>query len=1313
MYGASGVRSCCLCNILILKKLCGVEWRAGYKNTDNRHPVKGGALERILFNLILLTKFYVMRKNLFLTLALIVASIATVNAQWSQVLSSVDGLPGITDKNINCVVFESNLITPDAPISGLRFTVMETSNMESLDGHPCTAIAEFVIRDAEGNAINYTASGNSYINESTGWPALNDGLYNGYLHTNWSSGNPTGAHHYIEFAFDAPVSSFSLEWANRQGNPKNAPTLVVLTENGVDGEAVEIPAIPTSTYTLGSQITSLDELLAAGYVSMEAETFKGDWSKDVTGWLGNRFYTAPNAFVFSDSIQNYNAGMAMQVVPTGDGETYYLFWPETGRYFGLNNLTSALNQNADCHFVINGAGATTTAQAAKLTIVDNGDGTFTMSFTTPDGEGAYLAAPPTNGHGIFSVNELFKAQNEAEDYVAGYGYPCSFKFKFYSAEYEKAAHMIVNSLREPVANTKYLSELFGGAQGSEADFEGIATTHADMMANVAAAEAVIAGGTTTAAEATALIEALQTNQIWYLYTVAYQKMYDAFAYYDELEAAGLFCEDAYPVNGCFTYGSWTNTVGGTVDGWLTEGMIANVENNGPLYSYYNDFISGLGALEQAFAVFESGKISFVQLPLFYNEEDGLPGEVSSIDTRTWTSPSIRFQEPIEGFRITFARTANPNGGVVGAQNKAVVLGELIIMDADGNRVAMAGSNVVTNAIEPSEGSLDGLFDATFDASGNITNEIGSFYHSPWSDANGWDTESYIYFDITLPQPMDGIKFAFHSRKGNKSFNPADICVGVYGEEYDPIAARPNTYNARVGKQVTSAEEITDWGVYAIQGIINTNPNPDAVAEPIAPMWYAGEQPFHKSVVREDCAYFFTKNEDGTFRIMSIGESKYWTAGGALSSYSTEAGNIHIVPSTNADFAGQNTLVLYTDVENPEPTEASFEYTNEETGDEIIVDAVEVTCPYNVLMDWGAGYGLAARVCIDFQPGVTPANYGEQAENVELLLEHPNLIAASGAGDYLHFNKTSGEGEWKIFKLTMDNPYYYWATSLVTVAESFGFIAGNNPGEYANLGTFATDLAAVQAVVDNNDYAGAEAAAKTMAATIESMAGGEYTQNPVTEGVYAIITDARGANHVLNVNDNGELKTITASADTDFTKGTPLTYLFQLEIPANLDELLLNEEVTEEQKDKVFTIKHIHSGNYIVGGDGTSQPVSIADDKDQAGAFLFTGGATNYFTIGKVNNYEGYNQLHESNWGDGTVLCWNGEPQASSASAWRLVRVDVDPTSVDSIVTEGSEVVSVKYYTAGGAESAAPVKGINVVTIVYSNGVTETKKVVVE
>ena len=1260
-----------------------------------------------------------MRKNLFLTLALIVASIATVNAQWSQVFTRIEGLPGsvVPEKN-NCVVYETGLITPDAPISGLRWTVLETQLNQKPDGHPCVAVNEFTIFDAEGNKIPYQATGNSYIAESLGWPALNDGSYVGYFHTNWSGGSPTGDYHYIEFTFDAPISSFSIEWAIRGGSPENYPTIAVLTEKGVYG--ADKFQVPESTYSLGSQITSLDELLAAGYVSMEAETFKGDWSKDVTGWLGNRFYTAPNAFVFSDSTQNYNAGMAMQVVPTGDDDdTYYLFWPETGRYFGLNNLTSTLTQNDNCHFVINGAGATTTAQAAKLTIKDNGDGTFTMSFITPERDLAYLAAPPTNGHGIFSVNELFKAQNDAKDYVAGYGYPCCFNFKFYTAEYTKSDFKIKLEIVEPLKVAKELAATYGGAQDSEsycADKEGY-TTYAEMMANVEAAEAIIAGGTTTAAEATALIEALQTNQIWYLYSVANQKADDAYEVWDVFENEGRFCEADFPQSGCYTYDIWDNTVGVLIDSWLNTGIIKNVDDNGPLYTYYNDFINSFGALEQSFNTFYASEINFVTLPLFYGEEDGLPGTVGSIDTRTWTSPSIRFQEPINSFRITFARSANPVGPVVGSQDKAVVLGELIIMDADGNRVAMSGDMVDTNAIEPKEGSLAGLFDGTFDANGNLTSEIGDFYHSPWSDANGWDKESYVYFDITLPEPMDGIKLTFHSRKGNKSsYNPADICVGAYGEEYDPIAARPNTYNARIGKQVTSIEDITDWGVYAIQGLINSNPNTDAVAEPIAPMWYAGEQPFHKSVVREDCAYFFTKNEDGTVKIMSIGESKYWTAGGGLTSYSNEAGNIHIVPSTNADFAGENTLVLYTDVENPEPQGAQFEYVDEETGDEIFVDSVGVTCPYRVLMDWGAGYGLAARVCIDYQPGVNPANYGDEAESVEVLLDYPNLIAGGQAGDYLHFNKTSGEGEWKIYKLSLDNPYYYWATSLATVAEGLGFVAGNNPGEYANLGTFATDLAAVQAVVENNDYAGAEAAAKKLAATLEAMSGGEYTQNPVTEGVYAIICDARKQNSAMAVNADGIVYTRQLSADIDFTTDAAAAYLFQFEVPANIDGLLLDGDITEEQKDKVFTIKHISTGNYIVAGEGTSAFVSVADDKDQAGAFLFTGGATNYFTIGKVNNYEGQNQLHHNGWvnDDGSdVVNWIGEPTASSASGWRLVRVTNDETSVDDLIAEGSEVVSVKYYTAGGAETAAPVKGINVVTIVYSNGVTETKKVVVE
>ena len=54
-----------------------------------------------------------------------------------------------------------------------------------------------------------------------------------------------------------------------------------------------------------------------------------------------------------------------------------------------------------------------------------------------------------------------------------------------------------------------------------------------------------------------------------------------------------------------------------------------------------------------------------------------------------------------------------------------------------------------------------------------------------------------------------------------------------------------------------------------------------------------------------------------------------------------------------------------------------------------------------------------------------------------------------------------------------------------------------------------------------------------------------------------------------------------------------------------------------------------------------------------------------------------------------------------------------PQSIEDLVAEGDEVVSVAYYTVGGASSSAPAKGVNIVKIVYANGVVETKKVLVK
>ena len=43
------------------------------------------------------------------------------------------------------------------------------------------------------------------------------------------------------------------------------------------------------------------------------------------------------------------------------------------------------------------------------------------------------------------------------------------------------------------------------------------------------------------------------------------------------------------------------------------------------------------------------------------------------------------------------------------------------------------------------------------------------------------------------------------------------------------------------------------------------------------------------------------------------------------------------------------------------------------------------------------------------------------------------------------------------------------------------------------------------------------------------------------------------------------------------------------------------------------------------------------------------------------------------------------------------------TSVEDVVAEGDDVVSVSYYTVGGTALEAPVKGINIVVKVYANG----------
>ena len=79
-------------------------------------------------------------------------------------------------------------------------------------------------------------------------------------------------------------------------------------------------------------------------------------------------------------------------------------------------------------------------------------------------------------------------------------------------------------------------------------------------------------------------------------------------------------------------------------------------------------------------------------------------------------------------------------------------------------------------------------------------------------------------------------------------------------------------------------------------------------------------------------------------------------------------------------------------------------------------------------------------------------------------------------------------------------------------------------------------------------------------------------------------------------------------------------------------------------------------------------------------------------------------------GGGDIVYWTGTDKASQ---WFLRSIDARTSINNNVAEEGDEVVSVSYYTVGGAAVATPVQGINIVKTVYANGVVKTAKVYVK
>ncbi|MBO5665419.1 MAG: CotH kinase family protein [Bacteroidaceae bacterium] len=377
-------------------------------------------------------------KKLLLSVILAVASFVGTSAQnWSTTLNGSHGLPGTIEASAGkeFYYYLSPLMSPGVVTDKIRITVLETVTNEAPNGNNVIFVfSELKVYDENGKEISYVASSNADHNtlsgdrDGGGLPALSDNDVSTYFHSMWSGNNAVPENHYIELDLATSVSSFSLQWCSRLGEPKNTPIIVGVTL-GTD----YTPGSESAGFSLGEAVTSEQELAAAGQLFV----LKGNAVKFFNSASGTTYTgSGPLYMLYAEEGDvEPNISHSMQLVPAGDG-CYLVYWPMSGKF--LANSSSIYNG-------LNGwqhsTGDFTEAAMVKLTAVDGGY--FEMQY---DGENS--AGPLTLYVGaemrdyVNSKMKTFDLEHktalENGDYTKGYSLPVAFNWSIFKATLDEA-----------------------------------------------------------------------------------------------------------------------------------------------------------------------------------------------------------------------------------------------------------------------------------------------------------------------------------------------------------------------------------------------------------------------------------------------------------------------------------------------------------------------------------------------------------------------------------------------------------------------------------------------------------------------------------------------------------------------------------------------------------------------------------------------------------------------------------------------------------------------------------------------------------
>ena len=1289
-----------------------------------------------------------MRKNLFLTLALAFATLAGVNAQdWSVTYSAADGLPGVETKLAAdgteaesggvSTVFQTDVITPDAPLSGLRITFVENNGTEYLGKYPILALSELVVYAADGKTvIPYTVESNADHNtiaaeaDGQGLDALKDGKWNNYWQSLWGDENKSEltGYPYLDLTLEQEVDAFIVKWATRQGatHQAKAPKTVGFT-------AKEVEFIPYAdwAFELGEQITSMDDLLEAKYfvmksnVPIEYHTYKNNTDGAEGKNFGDQITKEPNEgpgprFVNAGEVaEEASPSYAIQLIPTedADGNTaYYLYFVTSGRYLSKHPSHNKWNG-------ANGEQGKTTvlSNAALVYIEETTDGKFEMYYMMEEEDGdeieIHMGATPSTG-GFKNVDkERYDFYKEGHPYCLNYSYIIAFDWMLYDVSMNYPDKYLVlpvkGALKEAYNIYTYMDSVA---------VEGYENYYNDFLDAIKEAEdALKANSYTTISEVFEDVTALNNAMGVYVWSKI-ERFYQVEKAKYETQYGDSLCSVNNPVEGKYTQEAYNM--------YITP-MLARAEelrnmDEGTEYENIGEMQTFINSIENNVNNFLASKIKFITFPQIYATEDvnNTPLGKQNGNRYDWEQ-LIVLQDGVEvnGIRLTFLNTV----GNAKFNNYPMVAISGLEIIANGEKLPLDSTCITTNSLEKTEGSIANLLD----------DKGNTFYHSIWNgdkDASGnlinkMDPVGYVYLDIKFPANTKLNKFTVKvmGREGQAGFrlSPSKVSVGEYGVVTDELIARDNLYNVCNDVQITDESQLKHGGLYILSGNLRVK------TQDAAPRYYSGEKPYHtniKAALNDPCVYMFKKTENG-WNIISLANAQFW----ALNVEETEnedaetkevtiskdwSTGLTIDPENAAEvkFAKSNnltnTFVIYSEIGDND-MKASWSWKNEnDASDSLEIAESTVNANKFVFMDWDGS--LAGRPCVNELPGVF--TYGADVIDAHELAEEIKAGDGYSAGDYLHFNKANGEGEWNIYEVQMDSPYYFWAKVIAENLENWGLATGNDPG------CIVGDIADFEDAVEKIEAAVAEESNDAATTAVPLFYENFYMTKDVERvGIENNYWYAIESAYTEYYKQQGKIKAIYADGAGLAWKDAPVEYneendAFVFQFQKYGSEFLPDPDnlgITEEESEYAFRIRSGKYNAYAGTGGGTEQ-VNLISKVANAPVYIVKPLERNIYTI----YIKGANPLHTAGHGDGAgnygnIVNWGGE--AGSASSWVLRFVDdADETnSISDLVVEGDEVVSVAYFTPAGAAIPAPVSGINIVVTVYSNGVIETKKVLVK